>query len=216
MLEGPTPIPSVSNDHVVWGQADGPLTGSDRTANAVVRDADLRTGKVRDLARHAGMPFLAWPWICWGVSDGEVQDVLITNQESGQQVRLTALPPTFAIHGNSAAYNSSDYQAAYLINDLGRGTAGQRIVGGTQDDDIEWVSLNDRVVAFTEQSAIEEFWRLPTRVYDRVLGALVDLPMIMGHSATYAAGPLVVWQTPTETVYGVPGLLQVVDTREIP
>ena len=55
----------------------------------------------------------------------------------------------------------------------------------------------------------------PTQVYDRQLDVLVDLPMVVGFSATYAVGPLVVWATPTKHWDDPPDFIQVVDTRDI-
>ena len=67
MLEGPWPVPSVSDDLVVWGQVvGGPNTGPDRYRDAVVREADLRTGVVTTIAQHAGWPAISGPWKAWG------------------------------------------------------------------------------------------------------------------------------------------------------
>ncbi len=214
VLEGPWPVPWVSDDLAVWGQAVGPLTGTDPLKNAVVREADLRTGKVRTLADHAGLPAISWPWIAWGVQKGTDAHTLVTDRESGQQERIETAFPTLVLHGASAAYNTMDYHALCLIDDLATGATPRPIVA---DPDIyyEWITINDRAVGFAQQSLVGENGSEPTQVYDRQLDLLVDLPMVVGFSETFAVGPLVVWRTPTKHWDDYPDFIRVVDTRDI-
>jgi hypothetical protein len=212
VLVGP---PSVSNDRVVWGQVVGPHTGADRLKNAVVREEDLRSGMVTTLARHAGWPVVSWPWVAWGMKKGTDDPILMTttNVESGHQDRLEMTYPTLVLHRASAAY-TPDYHAVCLIDDLATGAATRPILF---DPDIyyEWLTINDRAVGFSQQSLVGELGKEPTQVYDRRLDALVDLPMIVGFSDTFAVGPLVVWATPTKHWDDPFTFIQVVDTRDI-
>lgn len=214
VLEGPWPVPWVSNDLAVWGQAIGPLTGGDPLRNAVVREEDLRTGKVRTLADHAGLPAISWPWMAWGVDEGSDVYTLVTNVETGQRERLETAFHTLVLLGASAAYNTMDYHVVCLIDNLATGTTARPIVA---DPDItfEWITLNDRAVGFAQQSLYTELGKEPTQVHDRQLDALVDLPMVVGFSETFAVGPLVVWQTPTKHWDDYPDFIRVVDTRDI-
>lgn len=216
VLEGPWPVPWVSHDLAVWGQAIGPLTGDDPLRNAVVREADLRTGEVTTLARHAGLPDISWPWVAWGAKEGTDAYTLVSNRETGQRARLDTTFNTLVLHGASAAYNTPDYHAVCLIDDLAAGTGARRILADA-DATYEWITLNDRAVGFYQQSHDPdgELGKEPTQVYDRVSNALVDLPMVVGFSQTYAVGPLVVWQAPTKHWDDYPDLIQVVDTRDI-
>ena len=213
VLEGPWPVPSVSRDIAVWGQAIGPLVGKDPLKNATVREFDLRSDEVRTLADHAGLPTIAWPWVLWDVARGSSGYVQIWNRETGQGRQLESLPPTIAVYGRSAAYNTRDLHGVWLIDDLAS-PVGVPIVGGP-DDTFEWITLNARVVGYFQQSDVISFFKLPTQVYDRTLNALVDLPMVAGHSQTWAAGPLVVWETATQDESSDRSSIQIVDTRQI-
>ena len=216
VLEGPWPVPWVSGDLVVWGQAIGPLTGDDPLRNAVVREEDLRTGTRTTLADHAGLPAISWPWMAWGVDEGGETYTLVTNVETGQQERLDTTFHTLVLEGASAAWNTMDYHVVCLVDDLATGTVARPIVADT-DNTFEWMTLNDRAVGFYQQSLDPdaEFGKEPTQIYDRRLDALIDLPMVVGFSQTYAVGPLVVWQTPTKHWDDYPDLIRVVDTRDI-
>lgn len=215
VLEGPWPVPWVSHDLAVWGQAVGPLTGDDPLRNAVVREADLRTGEVTTLARHAGLPAISWPWMAWGVGKGTDEYTLVTNRETGQRVRLDTKYHTLVLHGASAAYNTPDYHVVCLVDDLAAGAT--RPILSDPNIYYEWLTMNDRAVGFAQQSLDPdgELGEEPTQVYDRVLDALIDLPMQVGFSDTFAVGPLVVWQTPTKHWDDYPDLIRVVHTRDI-
>ena len=214
VLEGPWPVPWVSDDLVVWGQAIGPLTGDDPLRNAVVQQEDLRTGTLTTLADHAGLPVISWPWMAWGVDEATGAYTLVTNVESGRQERLDTAFHTLVLDGASTAWNTMDYHVVCLVDDLASGTVARPIVA---DPDItfEWITLNDRAVGFAQQSLYTEIGKEPTQVYDRRLDALVELPMVVGFSETFAVGPLVVWRTPTKHWDDYPDLIRVVDTRDI-
>ena len=214
VLEGPWPVPWVSDDIALWGQAIGPLAGDDALRNAVVREADLRTGDVTTLADHAGLPVISGPWMAWGMQSGTDSYTLATNRETGQQERLELQFHTLALHGASAAYNTMDYHVVCMIDDLGTGATARPIVADPNTT-YEWITINDRAVGFAQQSLIGEPGHEPTQVYDRRLDALVDLPMVVGFSQTFAVGPLVVWRTPTERWDDPPDFIRVVDIRDI-
>ena len=214
VVEGPWPVPSMSGNLIVWGQAIGPLTGDDPLHNAVVRQEDLRTRTITTVADHAGLPAISWPWMAWGVDEGTGGYTLVTDLESGQQERLDTAFHTLVLDGASAAWNTPDYHAMCLVDDLASGTVARPIVA---DPDVtyEWLTMNDRVVGYAQQSLHGELGSEPTQVYDRQLDALVDLPVVVGFSDTFAVGPLVVWQTPTKHWDDYPDLIRVVDTRDI-
>jgi hypothetical protein len=216
VLEGPWPVPYVSHDVAVWGQTVGPLEGPDQLKNAVSLGADLRTGKVTTLADHSGLPSISWPWISWQVNDATDHYTRFENLETGEQRRLEGLTLTLAIDGNSAAYNTRALNPVCLIEDLAT-NGSSRIVANEPDGLYEWITLNDRVVAYFQHSEATSFFDLPTQVYDRLLKSLVDLPMSVSHthSGTRALGPLVVWSTPLDSDDSGPALYQVVDTRDI-
>ncbi len=214
VLEGPWPVPYVSHDLAVWGQAIGPLIGDDPLKHAVAREADLGTGKLTTLADHAGLPAVSWPWISWEVAEANgTGHIQLTNLESGQQETVDVLSPTFAMQSGVAAYNTLDYQTLCLIHDLAV-PGDVRVIMSDPRADIEFMTLNDRIVAFRNQPDLGESATLPTQVYDRELNALVDLPMTAGFSETVAAGPLVTWYDHVPN-YDPPRFLQVVDTRDI-
>lgn len=216
VLEGPWPVPWVSHDLVVWGQAIGPLTGDDPLRNAVVLEENLRTGERRTLADHAGLPAISWPWMAWGVDEGTGAHTLVTNVETGQRERLKMAFHTLVLHGISAAWNTMDYHAVCLVDDLASGTVSRPILADA-DTTYEWITLSDRAVGYFQQSLDPkvELGEEPTQVYDRTLQVLVDLPIRVGFSATYALGPLVVWQTPMKHWDDYPAFIRVIDTRDI-
>lgn len=216
VLKGPWPVPWVSHDLAVWGQAIGPLTGADPLKNAVVQEEDLRTGEAQTLADHAGLPAISWPWVAWGALNDTGAQTIFTNRETGQQQRLETAYHTLVLYGASAAYNTPDYHVVCLIDDLAT-SATPRIIMADPNIDFEWLTLNGRAVGFAQRSLDPDLGlgQGPTQVYDRQLEALVDLPMIVGFSDTYAVGPLVVWATPTRHWDDYPDFLQVVDTRDI-
>ena len=212
---------SLDGDRLVWGQQTGaPHNGPDRNADAVVREMDLSTGTVTTLAEGAGFPVMAGPWLGWGSTawmDEESLAFTITNRETGQQVHLDVPYPSFLLHGASAVFSTgaTGIDIVCLIDDLAA-TGPARPILADPDHHYEWLTVSDRVIGFSEQSlggrALGED---PTQVYDRDLEALVDLPMIVGFSQTWAAGPLVVWATPTKHWDDVPDVIRVVDTRDI-
>ena len=214
VLEGPWPVPWVSHDLAVWGQAIGPLTGPDPLKNNIAREADLRTDDFRTLADHAGLPAISWPWVAWQVADVKPGHIQLMNMETGQQERLEGLSPTFTINGVSASYNTSDLHAVCLIEDLAAAATARPIVG---DPDIyyEYITLNDRAVGYRQIDDLERAQRVLTQVYDRRLQVLIDLPIGTDLKHSWAAGPVVVWQTSTNTSDTFPAFIRVVDTRDI-
>jgi hypothetical protein len=211
-VPGPYPVPSVSHGLVVWGQAIAPVGSAPADlANAVVREADLATGKISTLATSAGMPAIAWPWLAWGVSSGDTGSMRVTNLETHQVVRIDQSPPTFALSSASAAYNDPDSMSVFLIDDIATQTPARRIATGVDvADHLEWITLNARIVAWAQSTA--------TRVYDRIERRLVDLPMTWGRSAVYVCGPLVVWEDfdPGASGQDNPTHLMIVSSASLP
>lgn len=203
--------------HLVWAEAPGSSSGQAAPLDAVVRVEDLHTGEVTTLAEQAEYPVASWPWVAWGSTgrrDGDPVLVIVANVATGQQVHLDMSYPTLVLHGASAVYGTFEHHIVCLVDDLAAGTAARPILADP-DTDIEWMTVNDRAVGFAQQSLNSELGKDPTQVYDRRLDALIDLPMIVGFSATYAVGPLVVWMTPTKHWDDPPDLIRVVDTRDI-
>lgn len=210
------PGAAVGGDRLVWARAAVADIGAHRLRHAVVREEDLRTGTVSTLARQAAWPEVSWPWIAWTAAEGGHEHTVVTNVETGQREDFATTLHFLALQGASAAWSTSEYHVVCLVDDLAMGAVARRILSDP-DATYEWITLNDRAVGFYQQSLDPdgELGKEPTQVYDRVLNTLVDLPMVVGFSQTYAVGPLVVWQTPTKHWDDYPDLIQVVDTRDI-
>ena len=211
-VPGPYPWPSVSQGHVVWGQAVAPLLGANPDmSNAVVRMVDLATGLMTTLATSAGMPELSWPMVAWDVASGTSGYVLLTDVVAHKQTRLDVTPPTFALAGRSAAYNDPASTSVFLMDDVTSREASRLIAQGhDQADHLEWVTLNDRIVAWSQSTS--------TQVFDRREGRLVSLPVGQGRSAVYVCGPLVVWESlpPGESQYADAPVIQIIDSSTLP
>lgn len=190
---GPNTPPVVSNNHVIWSEALAPIQqGNDASLqNAVVRIEDLTTGQVTTLATKAGESNLAWPWACWGqITTGGGGYVVFKNLVTGLQEQMQSQPATIALSGNSVAYD--DTSSAYLIDDLSKGvntvqTVATAAVG--QGEHIEFVSLNNRLVGWSQQSTQPPVW-------DRVQKRLVILPVMNGESDSWVGGRLLMWLEP--------------------
>lgn len=214
--------PTLSNGLVVWDEATGRFNPNHPVAHSVIREADLRSGKVRTLAEHARLPHLSWPWVSWETEDDAGGFTQMTNLETGQQSRLDADSPGLflALHGDLAAYSTADqavfqgYNTLCLIDDLAD-AGSSRVALSDPYADFEWITLNDRAIAFSNQPQDDFIADAPTQVYDLVLDTLVDLPMPVGHSDTIAAGPLVVWHVPSPNSDSPITSLRIVDTRDI-
>jgi hypothetical protein len=208
---------TLTEGHLVL--AESPVTSGGRESlDAVVRIEDLRTGAVTTLAEHADHPVASWPWVGWASTDraegGPVQ-VMVTDIETGRRVRLDMAYPALALHGASAVFGTMEHHMLCLVDDLAADAPAEPILVDP-DMDHEWLSVNDRAVGLAQRSVRGgELGTEPTQVYDLRLAALIDLPMIVGSSATHALGPLVVWMTPTEHWDDPPDTIRVVDVRDI-
>lgn len=203
--------------HLVWAAAPGSSPGGIEPHAAIVQMEDLDTGEVTTLAERADHPVGSWPWIAWaltGRTDGDPVLVTVANVETGHRVPLDMTYPTLALDGASAVFGTMEHHMVCLVDDLAATVAARPILADP-DVDHEWLSINDRAVGLAQRSLLRELGKEPTQVYDRRLDALVDLPMIVGSSATFAVGPLVVWMTPTERWDDPPDVIRVVDIRDI-
>jgi len=212
-VPGPEVDPSVSNGLALWGQAMGAGVQPGQLAHMAVRQADLASGAVSTLATSAGWPSISWPWASWLVSTGDGTGyVHVTNLVTGQEARVDQVPPTFILHGASAAFNDPQSLSVWLIDDLARGVDASEIARGADGTDhLEWITLNDRIVAWSQTST--------TEVYDRAERRLVLAPISTGRSAVYVCGPLMVWAETdpgTPISQGWPDRLLVLDTSTLP
>jgi hypothetical protein len=157
-------------------------------SDIAVRECDLSSGSVRTLATSAGWPVISWPWTAWLVSTGNGTGyVQVSNRQTGESRRIAATPPMLALDDATLAYPDAQSLSVWLLDDLATGTAPRMIARGTDvTDHLEWVTLNARIVAWSQSSA--------TQVYDRAEQHLVTLPVTRGRSAVYVCGPLVVWE----------------------
>jgi hypothetical protein len=210
-VQGPEADPSVSYGLAVWGQATGAGVAPGQLAQAAVRQADLATGAVSTLATSALSPSISLPWVSWFVSTGNGTGyVRASNRETGQTVRVDQVPPTFVLDGASAAYNDPQSLSVWLIDDLASGAAREIARGADATDHLEWITLNPRIVAWSQSAA--------TQVYDRAEQRLVSLPLATGRSAVYVCGPLIVWaeQDPAVPPQGWPDRPVVLDSSTLP
>lgn len=187
-VQGPAPLPVVNHGRVVWGQAMGPVSPQALT-NAVVRMEDLTTGQVTTLATRAGNPFLVWPWIAWGqITTGSNGYVMLKNLETGRSMQLQAEPAGLWMSGTSLAYDNTT--SVYLIQDITQGTdhSQQLATAANEADHLQFVTLNDRLVAWSQYTV--------TQVWDRAQRRLVILPVTNGESDSWVDGRTLVWLQP--------------------
>lgn len=187
-VQGPSPMPVVDHGQVVWGQATGPVS-PETLDNAIVRMEDLTTGHVTTPATKAGNPYLAWPWVAWGqLATGSGGHVVIKNLESGQSLEIQKQPTGLAIVGTSLAYD--DTTSVYLIGDITHGIDNPQMLATAvnEADHLQFVTLNERLVAWTQDSV--------TQVWDRAEQRLVSLPVTNGQSDSWVGGRTLVWLQP--------------------
>jgi hypothetical protein len=211
-VSGPLSFVTVSHGLAVWGQTVGQGAGPGQMQNAVVRQADLATGKITTLATSAGMPALSWPWLAYGVSEGDRGFMQVTDLETGFARRLDITPPQFALDGASAAYNDSASLSMLLMDDLGQSTPAVEIARGvTSADHIEWPTLNERIVGWALNGHSD--------VYDRAKRRLVTVPILYGWSSVVVSGPLMMWEETdpaTSKDRAWPDWIVVVNTNALP
>jgi hypothetical protein len=187
-VHGPSPMPVIDHGKLVWGQPIG-LVSPDTLDNAVVRMEDLATGQTTTLATKAGNPYLAWPWVAWAqITTGSNGYVALKNLATGQTQHLQEQPSSMEIAGASLAYD--DTTSVYLISDIAQGTDNQQSLAtaANQVDHLQFVSLNDRLVAWSQNTV--------TQVWDRVQRRLVVLPVTNGESDSWVGGRTLVWLEP--------------------
>jgi hypothetical protein len=185
---GPSPQPIVDHGRVIWGQALGPVSPN-TLSNAVAQMADLTTGQVTTLATKAGNPHLAWPWVSWNqITSGSNGLVVLKNLETGQSAQLLAQPSGFALVGTSLAYD--DVTSVYLVDNFPQNANHGRTLATAlnEADHLQFVTLNDRLVAWSQDSV--------TQVYDRAEQRLVVLPVTDGQSDSWVGGRTLVWLQP--------------------
>jgi len=191
-VAGPAPYPVVSAGYVIWGQAIGSV-GPSTLDNAVVRMEDLATGQVRTLATRAGIPDLSWPWALWGqfsstAGSSGTGAIVITNLSTGQTEQLAQQPASISMADTSLAWD--DTTSVYLLDDFTKGTntSTQLAYASNPGDHLQFVTLNDRIVAWTSDSE--------TQVYDRAEHRLVTLPVSSGRGVTWVGGHILLWMNP--------------------
>jgi hypothetical protein len=211
-VTGPISFVWLSHGVAVWGQAIGQGAEPGHLENAVVRRADLATGKVSTVATSAGWPALSWPWLAWEeFPDGGAQRAVVTNLETGWKGSLPVVPPVIALDGPSAAFGAPDSHSIWLVDDVTRPeTAAEIAHGATKADYLEWPTLNARIAAWAQNEA--------SIVYDRAEHRLVTLPIDSGWSSGVVAGPNLVWeeQDPGHPGSGDYGSVIVLDTTTLP
>jgi len=194
---GPYPVPMVSAGRVIWGEALGPV-GPDTLDNAVVRIEDLATGQVRTLAKRAGNPDLAWPWVLWDQftstagTDG-TGAIVITNLSTGQTEQLAQQPASISMAGTSLAWDditsspqTGSSSTIYLLDDFTKGTNAYIMLATGFDQ--QYATLNDRLVGWSQS--------IVTQVYDRAERRLVTLPVTNGESDSWVGNRTLVWLEP--------------------
>ena len=223
---GPTTPPVVSGGHVLWSQPLAPITQGDDASlnNIVVRLEDLATGQVTTLATRAGQSTLAWPWAAWGqITTGGGGYMTLKNLVTGQERHLPRQPATLALSGTSVAYD--DTTAVYLIDDVTAGTdpttAGPGVEiarAANEAEHLEFVTLNDRLVAWRQQVPQPPVW-------DRAQHRIVRLPTTNGESESWVGGHTLIWfepepqaQTQQDERNGLNPLvtMNVIDTTSLP
>jgi hypothetical protein len=90
--------------------------------------------------------------------------------------------------GKSLAYD--DTTAVSLIDDITQDGAHAQLIAkaANEADHLQFVTLNDRLVAWAQESV--------TPVWDRTLQRLVILPVHNGQSDSWVGGRILVWSEP--------------------
>ena len=186
-VPGPLTFIGLSHGSLVWGQAIGDGITRGNLANAVVNRHDLASGKTETVATAAGSPAFSWPWLVWEeFPAGGQRRSKVTNLETGATEQTDTVPATIVLDGGSAAYSAADLHSIWLIDDVSKPSSGVAIAHGIDDADyLQWPSLNDRLVAWSQDDA--------STVYDRAEHRLVHLPVANGWSSGIVTGPNVVW-----------------------
>jgi hypothetical protein len=218
-VAGPYPSPMVDHDLVVWGQAIGDVN---MLENLVVKQEDLTTGNVTTLATKAGSPGISWPWVFWDqVTSGSDGNVQFRNLSTGLHVQLQSQPTYLAMAGNSLAYCLSYGKVMYLLNDITQSTTNPQLIKAVGEADyIQFVTLNDRLIGWTEYAPYAQVW-------DRAEGRLVTLftPNPAAEPFTWVGGHTLVWEEPVsqeQTAEDIKnnldslGIYDVVDTSSLP
>lgn len=211
-VAGPLSFVWASRGAAVWGQALGSGVTQGDVANAVVRRADLATGRITTLASSAGSPALSWPWMAWeSLPAGGSWRTVFRNEQTGWRGSMDAAPPVLTLDGPSAAFPAADSHSIWLLDDITEASAPTQVARGADDTDyLEWPTLNGRIVAWAQNGQ--------SIVYDRTERRLVTLPVGSSWSSGTVAGPLLVWSEagPDGQESGHAAWLDVLDTRGLP
>lgn len=210
-LPGPLSFVATGHGLAMWGQGVGPRVIAGSMQDAVVRQADLASGRVTTVATSAGWPTLSWPWVAWVVFEGGGGYVHAENLNSGWTSRLAIRPASLSLSGASLAYNDAASLSVWLIDRIDGGGTGTMIARSPQGNYLEWPTINSRIVAWAENGSSD--------VFDRALGQEVVLPVSYGWSSSTVSGPLLVWEetdpsTPVSQAW--PDRAAVLDTSVLP
>lgn len=220
-VSGPFSGPVVDHGHVLWSQPIGPVSAQS-LSNSVVRMEDLTTGTMTTLAISAGDVNLSWPWASWAQSGPEGAGYIqFRNLLTGQTARLDDMANYLAIAGASIAY-VDDPISLNLVDDFMRGTSDPESLPIPNPQYLEFVTMNDRLVAWDNNGDPDP----GAMVYDRQLERFVSLPVTYQRSSSsWVGGHLLVWADPEsaaqQTQDGQAGLtpavtFDVIDTSTLP
>jgi len=213
--------PVVSQDEVIWSEPIAPVVQNDSSTlkNNVTYLENLAAGTVTTLATAAIGAYLELPWALWGTYTPSGSGyILFKNLVTGEVRQLQQEPATIVIHGTSAAYDDSN--SVYLIDDFTKTpVTGVQIAAPTDAaPHLEFVTLDDRFVAWRAQTGTPTLY---DRIHKRIirLATYPDFSNASAISDPILEGGLIVWPDPVD-VLSSNGLqsttLNIIDTRTLP
>ncbi len=213
-VPGPEAWPVVSGDRVIWSQAMAAMQpGGSTIGNAAVRLANLTTGAITTITTGATAPALAWPWATWQTGNATQLWIESRNLVTGQDSKTPGAFAELSMAGRSIVYNDPDSLSLFLVSDVAADSKPVVLLTSTDvTDHLQWPTLNDRLVAWAQDST--------TQVFDRAQRRFVTLP-VTGLSAAFVAGPLLVWssaiagQSPAPATEAIEQL-NFIDVRSLP
>lgn len=204
--------PRVNHGTVVW--FEDALSNHGSVAR-VIRKLDLDTRQAETLAENAFYPKISWPYVSW--LQGRESNPQITtyyidvlNLQTGVTKTLRdPYTPNFDIYDKDVVWATRSGEL--VLTDVDE-TYRQVLMRGSYGENIERLTMNDRLIAWNSYE--------PAMVWDRMLGRLVDIPDRDARNI-FLSGDYLVWQSlgansssaPANTSTGA--TINVVDTSSL-
>jgi hypothetical protein len=192
---GPLVMPKLYGDQMVWSPTTGEPT--ERGTSVFVKQIDLNTGKITDIAAGAN-PIMTKDFTLWVGRDDALKSGALFWNRGGQVQQITKGKTInyFATDGHAVVWSEFNQKASTKEHDDSRWNVGliedgkERILLTTEASDaLQFLTMGSRIVAWTAYKYVQ--------VYDRKIDKIVTLETKDAeYSQVYANDNYLYWTTP--------------------